>query len=334
LFHSRFAEVNADTVIVPQLDRYAAHAGRKLPLRLKVAAGGRTLPTGAKLTWQLEGRSGSLDVPALEPLAVADLGIVEIDMPARGPMVVSIALELSAAGENLARNSIDVAVHAPREAPEGLTLATTDPALDAFLTGLGYDIASPEEADVIVTHALEPDDIAALCRGRRYLVLADGTVDTGSNLRTDPPRAEPPFMPAGKEPPRLIGAEQQLPNIGVHRRDGTLWRGDWIASFSWLRRDGVFASIPGGPMLDLSFDRVVPRHVMTGFRSWEYEGLVHAGLVVGWLHKPAATIAERQIGRGWLVATTFRLTGDPPGADPVAAALTDGLIALAAGTRR
>jgi hypothetical protein len=137
-------------------------------------------------------------------------------------------------------------------------------------------------------------------------------------------------MPPGKERPRQIGGEQQLPNIGLHRRDGTIWRGDWIASFSWLRRDGVFASLPGGPLLDLSFDKVVPQHVMTGFRSWEYEGLIHAGLVVGWLHKPAATIAERQVGRGWLVATTFRLMGDAPGADPVAAALADGLITLAA----
>jgi hypothetical protein len=147
----------------------------------------------------------------------------------------------------------------------------------------------------------------------------------------DPPPAEPPTMPADGEAPRRSGPEQQLPNIGIHRRDGTIWRGDWIASFSWLRRDGVFASIPGGPMLDLSFDRVVPHHVMTGFRSWEYEGLIHAGLVVGWLHKPAATIAERQVGKGWLVATTFRLLTDPPGADPVAGALADGLIALAAG---
>jgi hypothetical protein len=129
---------------------------------------------------------------------------------------------------------------------------------------------------------------------------------------------------------RQIGAEQQVPNIGLHRRDGTMWRGDWIASFSWLRRDGAFAAIPGGPMLDVSFDKVVPHHVMTGFRSWEYEGLVHAGVVVGWLHKPAATIAERQVGKGWLVATTFRLLDQPPGTDPVAAALLDGLITLAA----
>jgi hypothetical protein len=76
---------------------------------------------------------------------------------------------------------------------------------------------------------------------------------------------------------------------------------------------------------------VVPLHVMTGFRSWEYAGPVQAGLVVGWAHKPAALIASRKVGRGGLVASTFRLLNDAPGEDPVAAALMDALIAQAAG---
>jgi hypothetical protein len=119
--------------------------------------------------------------------------------------------------------------------------------------------------------------------------------------------------------------------MGLVLRDGTLWRGDWIANFSWLRRSGAFATIPGGPLLDVSFDRVVPHHVLTGFRSWEYEGLIDAGVVIGWIQKPAATIARRQVGKGGLVATTFRLLNDAPGSDPVAAALFDGLVATAAG---
>jgi 3-oxoacyl-[acyl-carrier-protein] synthase-3 len=77
-----------------------------------------------------------------------------------------------------------------------------------------------------------------------------------------------------------LGSESQMPNINLIARHGTMWRGDWIAGFSWIRRDGAFAALPGGPLLDLSFDRVVPHHVMTGFRGWEYGGPVQAGLVV------------------------------------------------------
>lgn len=327
VFHHRFAEVNTDTVIVPLLDRRAAYAGDQVTLGFKVAAGGKPVPAGAKLSWKLEGASGALDVPAADALGVTDLGTVDVALPQGEARIATVALELTAEGRVLATNSIDIAVYARREAPQGTKLATTSPAIEVFLRALGYTVTSPEQADVVVKHALNPDDIDTMRQGAHYLILADETVERQRNLRTDPPRAEPPTMPG--RPPRHIGSEQQLPNISLHRRDGTLWRGDWIASFSWLRRDGVFAAIPGGPMLDMSFDRVVPHHVMTGFRSWEYDGLIHAGIVVGWLHKPAATIAERLVGNGRLVATTFRLLGDKPGADPVATALIDGLVRLA-----
>ena len=80
--------------------------------------------------------------------------------------------------------------------------------------------------------------------GARYLVLADGSVETQRNLRTDPPRAEPPTMPVSKERPRHLGAETQLPNIGLVLRDGTLWRGDWIANFSWISARGLSLPYP------------------------------------------------------------------------------------------
>jgi hypothetical protein len=113
-------------------------------------------------------------------------------------------------------------------------------------------------------------------------------------------------------------------------RHGTIWRGDWIAGFSWVRREGALARLPGGPLLDLSWDRVVPHHVLTGFRTWEFGGPVLAGIVVGWVHKPAALVASRRVGRGSVVVSTFRLFNDAPGEDPVATALLAALAETAA----
>jgi len=122
--------------------------------------------------------------------------------------------------------------------------------------------------------------------------------------------------------------------VHLIERNGTVWRGDWIGNFSWLRRDGPFAALPGGPLLDLTFDRVVPEAVMTdNLRPWEFDRRVAAGVVVGWAHKPAAMILEKTFGAGRLVATTFRLTQDEPGFDPTATALLDGLIAMAGKAR-
>ncbi len=331
-FHDRFAEINNDTVIVPQLNRHAVYAGDSVPLKLKLATGGKAVPAGATLSWSVGDASGTVDVPAIAALSVTDLGTVSIKLT--GPSrVASIALSLEAAGKPLSKNQIEVSVYAPRSAGSA-TIATTDPTLAAFATGLGYTVTDAASADLVLTHGLGEADIEAMRHGARYLVLADGSVETHRNLRLDAPRAEPPTMPASKERARHLGAETQLPNIGLVLRDGTLWRGDWIANFSWIKRTGAFAALPGGPLLDLSFDRVVPHHVLTGFRSWEYEGLIDAGVVIGWVNKPAATIARRRVGKGELVATTFRLTNDTPGLDPVAAALFDGLVETASGLVR
>jgi hypothetical protein len=83
-------------------------------------------------------------------------------------------------------------------------------------------------------------------------------------------------------------------------------------------------------MLDLSFDRVIPHDVLTGFRPWEYDGRVHSGVVVGWVHKPAAFLVTKGFGRGKLTATTFRVADDPPGFCPTATALLDAMLAATA----
>ena len=124
------------------------------------------------------------------------------------------------------------------------------------------------------------------------------------------------------------GAYFSFPGYNLVNRHRSIYRGDWVGNFSWLRRDGAFAHIPGDPMLDLSFARVVPQQVLTGLRPWEYRGRVHAGVVVGWIHKPAAFIVEKRLGRGKLVISTFRLLRDEADDDPVATALFDGLLEL------
>jgi hypothetical protein len=117
--------------------------------------------------------------------------------------------------------------------------------------------------------------------------------------------------------------------VRVQNRDGTMWRGDWASSFAWLRREGTFAGLPGQPLLDETFDRVIPTHVIANCNLLDFQARVHAGLVVGWIHKPVALAVERAYGEGHLVVSTFRLFRDAPGADPTATALLDSLIALA-----
>ncbi len=330
VFHDRFADINAEVVIVPRAARYSGVAGRDYAFGLAISTGGWTL-SAAVLKWRAEsGEAGEINVPATSALDVVELGNVRFALPkGDGNRMLKIDLTLTETGKTIARNQLDIAVYLPRRASQLPSIGSRDRALADYARDLGYTVTAPETADITLSRGLDADDIIRLQAGARYLVLADGTEKTQGNLRVDTRGREQPFIKIVDDTPGIpIGAEGVLPNISLIARHGTMWRGDWIAGFSWIRRDGVFADMPGGPLVDMSFDRVVPHHVMAGFRNWEYAGPVHAAIVVGWVHKPAALIAERRVGRGGLVATTFRLLTEAAGEDPVAGYLFDALTRL------
>ena len=332
-FHDQFGTINADVVIVPQVSHYSGTAGEAVQFGLGIATGSTTLP-GTTLHWQTDSARGTLPVPAAGPTTLADAGQLALTLPETPTnRMLRFDFSLHLNGREIARNHVEIGLYAKRSTTTLPALHCTDPDLAAHARALGYDAAdAPDATDrITLTHALDAADITRMQQGAHYVVLADGTAKTQGNLRLDAALREQPFIPIVDATPGLPrGSESQLPNINLIARQGTMWRGDWIAGFSWIRRQGAFAHIPGGPLLDLSFDRVVPHHVMTGFRAWEYGGAVHAGTNVGWLHKPAALIASRRVGRGGLVACTFRLRTAAAGADPVASALFDAVIAQAA----
>jgi hypothetical protein len=330
VFHDVFATINTDTVIVPRPARYSAYGGDTLDIDVTVATGGNALPDGAVLRWSGDA-TGSIAVPAAGPVSTTSPSTLKIVLPATGTSrMARLDFVLEAGGDVVARNSCDIALYSKRDTATLPTIAAADAGLAAYARGLGYSLVPQDQADVVLCHAVDGADVEVMKAGGRFLILADGSVETNKNLRTD--------MPDGELPHRSIVADgkqfrpsldQHLPGISLVERDGTIWRGDWIAGFSWIRRDGPFANIPGGPIFDLSFSGVVPHHLLTGFRPWEFGNNVHAGMVVGWVHKPAAIIGEKRVGRGGVVATTFRLTREAPGVDPVAAALFDALVVAA-----
>ena len=78
---------------------------------------------------------------------------------------------------------------------------------------------------------------------------------------------------------------------------------------------------------------MIPTHVIAGCNLLDFQARVFGGLVVGWIHKPVALGVERSYGHGRLVASTFRLFRDAPGADPTATTLLDAMVALAVESR-
>jgi hypothetical protein len=311
VFHDAFAAINAETVVVPGWERVAYWSGEPIRVGLAAAHGGGERLRDVMLRWRCGPAAGEAGPLHLEH-GVRNLPPAMFEAPAlESPAVQRLELELEAVGQVLATNHLELTI-LPRRG--------TSPAKDVQvwamgelrdrLQALGYRLApSLLEADATVATALDESLCAAIRGGARVVLL------------TDQPMELQPIFPHWQA-------------TRVVRRSGTMWQGDWISSFSWLRRDGPFARIPGGPLMDHAFDRVIPNHVIAGCSTWDFQARVHSGMVIGWVHKSAGLIVERERGRGKMVVSTFRLLEDAPGVDPVATALLDALLELAVTPRR
>ncbi|MDB5570158.1 MAG: glycoside hydrolase family 2 [Hyphomicrobiales bacterium] len=307
IFHDVFKDINADVVIAPKWNRLAYWDDEPAHVSLSIANGGASDITNASL--ELSGphpmaRSiESLAASRVVTLPGLDLAIAPVAAPARLRMEMSLRRN----GEVAARNHLDICVFpaAMRRARVEAPIWSPDVAISEHLSALGYRVSGAiSQARLIIAREFDLEIAKYLRDGGRLLLLPDreGLLQ--------------PLFPHWQ-------------NVRVVRRDGTVWRGDWASSFSWLRRDGPFSDIPGEPLLDEPFDRVLPSHVMTGCNLLDFQARVHAGLVVGWIHKPVALTVERAYGKGHFAATTFRLFRDEPGADPMATILLARHIALA-----
>jgi hypothetical protein len=306
-FHEDFAAINADTVIVPTWERVAYWAGEPIQLDLVVAHGAGSAIDEAEVHWSLDSGEGEGRMP-VSPLAAGQaqpVNSITFNAPANTtPGIHRLNLDLcNPAGAQLASNHLDLAIYPQRTLPDAtVSLWTPDAYLAEQLAGLGYQVVSDAPAAQAIVASKLDDSVAGYIRaGGRVLLLADSLEAVGS----------------------------YLPGVQIKARKGTPWYGDWASSFAWVRRQGPLANLPGGPLIEHSFDRLIPDYVLTGFSPSDFAAHVYAGLFVGWIHKPVALIGVRRYGQGRAVLTTFRLTSDAPGIDPTATTLLDALIELA-----
>jgi hypothetical protein len=307
VFCGDFAPLNADTVVIPAWDRVVYWAGEPVQVALSVAHGAGPQLEDCEVHWSLASgaQEGTKKVPDVQAGHVEALEAVAFEAPeVATPTIQRLDLDLhSDADHQLASNHLALTIYPQREAPACAErpLWVPDRALAERFAVLGYALASElRTAHAVVAQRLDKALVSYVRAGGRLLLLADQ--------------------------PEAIGPG--LDGVQIRSRADTPWEGDWISSFAWVRREGPLARLPGGPLLDHSFDRVIPECVMTGILPWEFEAHVHAGMFVGWIHQPAALIAERRYGRGRAVLTTFQITHDAPAADPTATLLLDALVEL------
>ncbi len=119
-----------------------------------------------------------------------------------------------------------------------------------------------------------------------------------------------------------------LPVGQIMSREDSVWQGDWANSISWVRKQGPLAHLPGGPLLEMEWSRLMPDAVLAGLPSWVQRDHSWAGLAVGWLHKAVSLLALMPYGRGQILVTTFKLNATTLANDTIAQALFAGMLNL------
>ncbi|HRF49800.1 MAG TPA: hypothetical protein PLC98_19380, partial [Anaerolineales bacterium] len=121
----------------------------------------------------------------------------------------------------------------------------------------------------------------------------------------------------------------RLPVGHIIARERTSWQGDWATSFAWVNKTGPLAGLPGGPLLEMEYESIMPDAVIEDVPTWLLKTHSWAGLAVGWVHKAVSLLVTARYGKGQLLVTTFRLTAEPLAQDAIARTLFAGILELA-----
>jgi hypothetical protein len=296
-FADRLANLQRAWLVIakPPITALACGNSLEVPVRL-VGAGGP--PSGATLRWRFGDQAGAAELSEQPTTIVLVAGKIE--------EIAIVPLELEArdgSGRVLSRNAIELcAVPDPGEgtAPP---LVPIDPGAEAMLVAIGWPrrATSFEAGATAVATRLTTPVSEMLLLGRKVLLIANS-----ADALTDPERRLPP------------SDRHNFPQMLLKAREGTPWDGQWMGAFAWRRMDGPWAGLPNGPMLDEHWAGLSPNHVLTGFPSTAFGGLVDSGVAVGWLHHAAAFTKRSFLGKGWLTVATFELTSTKAAKNPLA----------------
>ena len=295
-FAARLAELQRPWLVIARTPRTALRAGERFEVSVRLA-GAADPAEGARLHWRFAGQSGEAAL-GIEPTTIT-LAAGLTDEPA----IVPLELEARAGGGlMLSRNALELCVIPPLAGGIPALFPIDSPASHA-LAAIGWPnrAASADDAEMVLATRLTTAVREALLDGRKVLLIANSV-----DALIDPERKLP------------LSDRHNFPSMLLRERAGTPWDGQWMGAFAWRRTDGPWSSLPGGAMLDEHWSGLLPNHVLTGFPSTAFAGLIDAGVAVGWLHHAAAFVKRSFLGRGWLTVSTFELTSSEARENPLA----------------
>lgn len=285
-----FTGLNQDRVVVLRPERWSGRPGSTLSVAMRAMDVDGEGATGV-LRWQAGDQQGEVAAPG---------AVVEVPLSTVGVTPMTVTWQ-DASGEGLAESQVELACVEPN-VPAVKVNVVDDKALASALQQLGYLITDDLDAILVATRYTATLQ-EAVQQGASLLLLLDGTQEERSD-------------------------DLPIPTCHPIPRAGTGWQGDWATSFSWLRKEGPFATLPGNPLLEMEYASVMPDLVLGNVPARAFPTASWAGLALGWLHKPVSLLHHAPYGNGEIVTTTFKLTPTTLADDVVAQALLAGCLGL------
>lgn len=291
-----FVDLNQDDVILLQPARWSGAPGSEIVVTVsrKDINGSRS---DGDVKWQFGQQSGRL---------AAGEGTLRLTLREAG-MVDLHAEWLAPDGRSVARNQIQLACVKP-EVNSAQLRVVGNPALAETLRRLGHQVTEGEPSgaaqdEIVIAGHYNQALRTHIQQGGRVIILANAT----SNAQAGAVR-----LPVGH----------------VTAREHTSWQGDWATSFSWLRKAGPLAGLPGSPLLEMEYEPIIPDAVIEGLPTWVTKTHSWAGLAVGWVHKAVSLLFAIPYGKGQLLVTTFRLNAETLSNDVIAQTLFAGILRM------
>jgi hypothetical protein len=298
-FFERLPEFNGDLIVVGTPEQRTLQAGDTARVALFLVNATPIEQRGV-IRSTLDGESaGPRCDTAIQAWSRAHVGSIEFEIPDGPPRQARLALEFTSDTGRDVHSEIEL-VLAPRDRPLSEPVNLDCWALERLprlrLEQHGYRRARADQRPTLaVVKSLDPERLSWIAAGGRALYLADADV-----LRPNPLDLRFIPLPAGES---------------WEMHSGVAWA-----------NTGRLAPVPLCPELGWEAVSFFPR-VSFDARSLAPGDEQLSGWLEGWAAFPGAFAIVRMIGRGRLLATTFRLE-ESVGLDPIATMLFDRFVEI------
>ncbi|MDX2141290.1 MAG: glycoside hydrolase family 2 TIM barrel-domain containing protein [Chloroflexota bacterium] len=319
VFHTQFAHINNEDVVVPRLDRYAFWDDEVD--RVLVHASHYSSRDWSKATLHAQLDETHWETPVALPRGDTQYAGTFYGRFSSSDSTRYTSLRLhveDAPGQRLAENETPLLVVPAQYRTAAYTQPiavvnffsqsevaapsmSTSP-LTTTTASAGPEQTSPSPLEQPRAAPMVERDMISL----GYRILPQITSDTRLLITSAPTEDLLAWVRAGGD--MLLISPLSNPFFWQHARGG-VYGGSWITTWSWLR-PAVFKRLAAaGNPLGMPFAQIMPQTTLFGLPVYDerYHADFLAGQVGGWVRHPTVHTVQFRYGNGRIVLTTFRL---------------------------